>query len=52
MTNFVTSRAFLGTMAAILATGAVLNMANRGTFGDAVKKLSNYITTGYGAGSL
>lgn len=39
-------------MVAILATGALLNLANRGTFGAAVKDLSNFITSGYGAGTL
>jgi hypothetical protein len=50
--NFIMSRTFLGTVAAIAATGALLNLANKGTFGDAVKDIANYITKGYGAGAL
>lgn len=50
--NFFMGKAFLSTVGAIVATGAILNLANRGTFGDAVKKLSNFVTTGYGAGEL
>lgn len=40
---------FLQLVAAIVATGALLNLAGRGTFGDTVKGLANYVTTGYGA---
>lgn len=47
-----TSRTFLGTVAAIVATGAVLNLANQGKLGMTAKKFANYVTTGYGAGSL
>lgn len=47
-----TSRAFIGTVGAIIATGALLNLANKGTFGATAQKFSRYVTTGYGAGSL
>ena len=32
----------------ILATGAALNLASSGLLGSQVKKLSDYITKGYG----
>lgn len=50
--DFFMSRAFLSTATAIVATGAILNMANKGVFGNAAKNFANYVTSGYGAGSL
>ncbi|MDX1939674.1 MAG: hypothetical protein SFU99_03935 [Saprospiraceae bacterium] len=50
--QFVTSRTFLGTVAAIVATGALLNLAGKGTFGSQAKTLANFITSGYGAGAI
>lgn len=32
----------------IMATGALLNAASNGLFGQTVKDISNYITKGYG----
>ena len=39
-------------MAAIAATGAILNLMNSGTFGTSAAAFSNYITRGFGAGAL
>ena len=52
MPSFFMSKSFLTTIAAIVATGAALNLANSGKLGDGAKKLSQYITRGYGAGAL
>lgn len=46
------SKNFMTTAGAILVTGAMLNLANRGVFGGAVKNAANYVTRGYGAGEL
>ena len=35
-------------MGAILATGAVLNIAGSGYMGQSVKKIAEYVTKGYG----
>ena len=51
-TSFIFSKQFLGTIAAIFAAGAVLNLANKGTFGESAAKASKYVTTGFGAGAL
>lgn len=48
--NFITSRMFVGTVAAIMATGAILNMAGSGKLGAGPQKLAKYIINGYGAG--
>lgn len=48
----IPGKSALNLMFAILATGALLNLANRGTFGAQVQKLSKYVTTGYGAGAI
>ena len=48
----VASKQALQVMFAILATGAILNLANKGTFGTQVQKISRYVTSGYGAGAL
>ena len=50
-TVFMTKN-FTTTVLAIVVTGALLNMANKGTFGGAAKNFANYVTSGYGAGSL
>lgn len=51
-TSFLMSKAFLGTIVAIFAAGAALNLANQGSFGLSLQKGSKFITTGYGAGAL
>lgn len=32
----------------IIATGALLNLANSGVFGEQIKSASNFVTKGYG----
>lgn len=49
--NFVMSRTFISTVTAILATGAILNLAGKGTFGATAQNIAKHITTGYGAGA-
>lgn len=36
------------TVGAILATGAILNLAGSGKFGVSAQRLAKYITNGYG----
>lgn len=41
-------KAFLSTMGAIMATGALLYVAGKGYLGSPVKKLAEIVTNGYG----
>lgn len=50
--NFFMSKAFLSVAGSILATGALLNLAGKGTFGVTAQKMAQYVTRGYGAGNL
>lgn len=42
----------LQTIASIFIAGAVLNALHKGALGDAGKNVADYITSGFGAGSL
>jgi hypothetical protein len=44
----ITASAVLGTVAGIVITGLLLDEAGKGKFGEAVKKVSQKITNGYG----
>lgn len=46
------SKATLSLMGAIVATGAVLNLAGSGKLGSTMQKLARFVTQGYGAGSF
>jgi hypothetical protein len=50
--KFLTSRMFLGTAGAILATGAFLNFAQQGALGASAQKMAKFIINGYGAGQV
>lgn len=52
MQKLIFSKSFLASMLAIVATGAALNMAAKGHFGDQVKKGANFVTEGFGAGPI
>lgn len=44
----ITLGAVLGTMVAIIGTGALLDEAGKGRFGSAAKNLAVKVTNGYG----
>jgi hypothetical protein len=45
---FGISKTMLGTMGAILATGAVLNLAGSGKLGKLPQQFAQFVTKGYG----
>jgi hypothetical protein len=51
MPNFIPKN-IMSLMIAIAATGALLNLANKGTLGAQAKSVSKYITEGFGAGAI